>query len=85
MTNNIRDEKQTKTKKTLNKTGRQPDALRIPTREKLHRHFGGLIYPSDFATDYHAGSRAEGSFIAARILADRRREETFINGHIYTF
>lgn len=37
--------------------------------------FGGLIFPSDFNTDYRGKDNTNGSSIASRIEADRRREE----------
>lgn len=40
-----------------------------------HTKFGGLIYPSDFNTDYRGKDSTNGSQIASRIEADRRREE----------
>lgn len=40
-----------------------------------HTKFGGLIFPSDFNTDYRGKDNIHGSQIASRIEADRRREE----------
>lgn len=37
--------------------------------------FGGLIYPSDFNTDYRGKDNTNGSTIARRIEGDLRREE----------
>lgn len=37
--------------------------------------FGGIIYPSDFNTDYRGKDNTNGSQIASRIEADWRREE----------
>ncbi len=37
--------------------------------------FGGLIFPSDFNTDYRGKDNTNGSSIASRIETDRRREE----------
>lgn len=37
--------------------------------------FGGLIFPSDFNTDYRGKDSTHGSQIASRIEADRQREE----------
>lgn len=42
-----------------------------------HTKFGGLIYLSDFNTDYRGKDNTNGSQIASRIEADRRREENF--------
>lgn len=42
--------------------------------DKEHRHFGGLIYPSDFNTDYRGNDNIRGSYIAQRIEADFNRE-----------
>lgn len=36
-----------------------------------HSKFGGLIYPSDFNTDYIGKNNTNGSVIASRIIADR--------------
>lgn len=40
-----------------------------------HTKFGGIIYQSDFNTDYRGKDNTNGSQIASRIEADRRREE----------
>lgn len=40
-----------------------------------HTKFGGLIFPSDFNTDNRRKDNINGSQIASRIEADRRREE----------
>lgn len=42
-----------------------------------HTKFGGIIYQSDFNTDYRGKDSIHGSQIASRIEADRRREENF--------
>ena len=42
--------------------------------DKEHRHFGGLIYPSDFNTDYSGKDNTNGSTIAYRIESDFRWE-----------
>ncbi len=34
------------------------------------RKFGGIIYPSDFNTDYRGKNNTDGSLIAKRILSD---------------
>lgn len=34
------------------------------------RHFGGIIYPSDFNTDYRGKDNTNGSNIASRIISD---------------
>ena len=44
-----------------------------PTREQLHRTFGGIIYSSDFETNF-TGHTASESFIARRIECDASRE-----------
>lgn len=46
--------------------------LHIPTREEFHRNFGGIIYQSDFNTDYRGKDNTNGSIIAARIESDYR-------------
>lgn len=43
--------------------------------DKKHRHFGGLIYPSDFNTDYRKNDNTYESAIASRIESDFRREQ----------
>lgn len=48
-----------------------------PTREQLHRTFGGIIYPSDFETNF-SGHTASESFIGRRIECDARRERVMI-------
>lgn len=40
-----------------------------------HRHFGGLIYQSDFCTDYNGKNNTYGSTIASRIESDMRWEQ----------
>lgn len=35
-----------------------------------HTTFGGIIYPSDFNTDYRGKDNTNGSFIAQRIISD---------------
>lgn len=42
-----------------------------------HTKFGGIIYPSDFNTDYRGKNNTYGSQIASRIEADWRREDKF--------
>lgn len=37
-----------------------------------HSTFGGLIYPSDFETDYRGKDNTKGSPIAQRIASDQR-------------
>lgn len=37
--------------------------------------FGGIIYPSDFNTDYNGKSNKDGSHIASRIIQDQRFDE----------
>lgn len=55
--------------------------------DKEHRHFGGLIYQSDFCTEYR-NNGANGSIAAKRIAEDfewerKLRKLNFINkkGH----
>ena len=43
--------------------------------DKEHRHFGGLIYQSDFNTDYRGKDNTNGSTIAKRIASDMRWEQ----------
>lgn len=44
-----------------------------------HTKFGGIIYPSDFNTDYREKNNTNGSQIASRIETDWRREEKLWN------
>lgn len=48
---------------------------RAKTFDKEHFHFGGVIYPSDFNTDYRGKDNINGSIIASRIESDFRREK----------
>lgn len=43
--------------------------------DKNHLHFGGLIYSSDFNTDYRGKDSTDGSSIAARIERDLKIEK----------
>ncbi len=49
--------------------------IKTGTFDKEHRHFGGLIYQSDFNTDYRGKDNTNGSIIASRIECDFRREK----------
>ncbi len=49
--------------------------LRTETFDKEHIHFGGVIYSSDFNTDYRGNDNTNGSTIASRIESDFRREK----------
>lgn len=40
-----------------------------------HTKFGGLIYPSDFNTDYRGKTNKNGSEIANRIVGDKKFDE----------
>ncbi len=40
-----------------------------------HSTFGGIIYQSDFETDYRGKDNKKGSSIAQRIISDRRFDE----------
>lgn len=55
-------------------TTRRHNTLHIPTHEEFHKNFGGIIYQSDFNTDYRGKDNTNGSTIAARIESDHRRE-----------
>lgn len=44
--------------------------------DKENRHFGGLVYPSDFNTNRKGTTQTHGSAIAARIESDFRREQS---------
>ena len=50
------------------------------TYDKEHRHFGGLIFPSDynFTASTTVKKRGIGSPVAQRIASDRRWEESLI-------
>ena len=54
-------------------------AIKTETYDKEHKHFGGLIYQSDFNTyfdtDYRKQKTTQGSTIADRIMADLQWEE----------
>lgn len=45
---------------------------RIGTYEVDHTKFGGIIYPSDFNTDYRGKDNTNGSIIAQRIVSDKQ-------------
>lgn len=40
-----------------------------------HTTFGGIIYPSDYNTDYRGKDNTNGSVIAKRIASDNRFDE----------
>lgn len=48
---------------------------RYKTYEVDHTKFGGIIYPSDFSTDYRGKDNSNGSTIANRIARDKRFDE----------
>lgn len=48
------------------------------TFDREHIHFGGMIYSSDFNTDYRGKDNTNGSSIAARIESDFRREKKML-------
>lgn len=48
------------------------------TFDKQHRHLGGIIYNSDFNTDYRGNDTPNGSFIAARIASDFNWEKKLL-------
>ncbi|MDE6760580.1 MAG: hypothetical protein K2J90_07840 [Lachnospiraceae bacterium] len=43
-----------------------------------HTTYGGLIYPSDFNTDYRRKVNANGSAIASRIILDKKFDQDLI-------
>ncbi|MCI8509028.1 MAG: hypothetical protein HFJ06_10765 [Lachnospiraceae bacterium] len=43
-----------------------------------HTTYGGLIYPSDFNTDYRRKVNANGSAIASRIILDKKFDRDLI-------
>lgn len=43
--------------------------------EADHTKFGGLIYPSDFNTEYRGKTNTNGSEIANRIAGDKKFDE----------
>lgn len=43
-----------------------------------HSTYGGIIYPSDFNTDYRKKDNANGSVIAARITLDKKFDRDLI-------
>lgn len=54
---------------------------RTETFDKEHIHFGGIIYSSDFNTDYRGKDNTDGSTIAARIESDFRREKKLLDSN----
>ena len=44
-------------------------------REVDHSTFGGIIYPSDFNTDYRGKNNTDGSPIAKRIISNQKFDE----------
>ncbi len=44
---------------------------RTGTYKTNHTTFGGIIYPSDYNTDYRGRDNTRGSAIAKRIISDR--------------
>lgn len=48
------------------------------TFDREHIHFGGLIYSSDFNTDYRGKDNTHGSIIASRIESDFKRENKLL-------
>lgn len=44
-----------------------------------HTTFGGIIYSSDFNTDYRGKNNTNGSLIAQRIAADQRFDNYYRN------
>ncbi len=57
--------------------------LRTETFDKEHIHFGGVIYSSDFNTDYRGNDNTNGSTIASRIESDFRREKKMKGANTY--
>lgn len=62
----------------MTETKIQPEkhnTLRIPSREEFHRHYGGMLYESDFSTEHPLKYKeSNGSAIASKIDEDCRRE-----------
>ena len=50
---------------------------RYRIREVDHTTFGGIIYPSDFNTDYRGKDNTKGSTIASRIISDQKFDEHY--------
>lgn len=48
------------------------------TFDKQHIHFGGIIYHSDFNTDYRGKDNLNGSIIASRIESDFNWEKKML-------
>lgn len=46
--------------------------------DKEHKHFGGIIFPSDFNTDLRGNDNIYGSSIAQRIHYDLKREKEIL-------
>ncbi len=55
------------------------DFYKTETFDKEHFHFGGIIFPSDFNTDYRGKDNNNGSTIASRIESDFRKERKTLN------
>lgn len=53
------------------------------TFDKEHIHFGGVIYSSDFNTDYRGKDNTNGSAIAARIESDFKREKKMLTNNSF--
>lgn len=47
-----------------------------------HTQFGGIIYPSDFNTDYRGKYNTNGSTIAGRIISDQQFDRQCRNNKI---
>lgn len=54
---------------------------RTKIQETDHTKFGGLIFPSDFNTDYRGKSSKNGSAIANRIASDYKFDEQCRKNH----
>lgn len=49
--------------------------LRTDFRRQDHTCFGGIIYPSDFETEWHGKKNQNFSMTASRIAGDKRFDE----------
>ncbi len=50
--------------------------------DREHRHFGGVIYLSDFHTECRKSAARHGSTIASRIVSDFHREKSLLDTNL---
>lgn len=54
------------------------EGLKTEQYDKKHRHFGGIIHPSDFTTEDNELKDLNGSYVAFRIASDLKWEQSLI-------